>query len=1100
MKFIAVRITLIFILISALNISSSAQNVDYTAWIYQFTSWEGGIGGACWESGTEEYTRYGYIMDNQYNAETSVNCEQCNNNGNCTSTGTWASQTRNSTSATQVRVRIGAWEDDGTRCTYGGGDDCYTATNTWTTLTPLEYQSTQNNWSTGDGNHRAYARCDYQYTLTTIPIAVDNSTFAFTTGGYRPFWGSQGSWSNSGGDCATSGTITDNQTSSFSTTVNCIDQVSFQWRVSSEANYDFLRFFINGVQQNAISGTPGWATVTYALDPNIDNTLEWRYTKDGSVSSGDDRGFVDAISYSNYTIPVAGTNFGANTWNVSCYNGRSLNLAGVTYRGYYVENNLNINTQTHWASGSTPSSAPSYDGCSVGIDNHTTVHKRQGFPCGTYRIDVANHDDEIRVYVNGAQVYEHLGCCDPHTGIWTGFLTSTSTVEVRTAEGGGGSNTGVNLVDVTPALSGGGISNNQTICSGTSPSTISNASAATGAGTISYQWQSSPNNITWSNIGGAVGVTYSPPALTQTMYYRRRSTNQCGNVLYTNTITVNIHTPLNAGAISNNQSICSGTSPVALTSSANASGGNGFAYQWQSSLNNSTWSSIGGASGSTYTPPALTQTTYYRRRAISNCGEVLYTNTITITVESNSTAPSITPIAGTQCPSTSVTLSAGGGLVGAGSSIEWYTGATGTGSSLGSGSNISVAPSATTTYYARREGTCNTTVDASITINVKDFIYTPNGVSSSSTYCTDNDGWHHFYNGSDEIILSIQGDISGAAPGFPSVAITNAGAFHQERELGGVIDCANGVSNGEERFEMRRNWNVDFGGGTFNGSYNVRYYFPATEKNEIITAAAAFQASNPSCNYTFKYANPDGFYWFKNTGSNYSVAYDGLHLTAAGGSVNSVNYSEITGVTSFSGGSGAIILIPDPSLSPLAVEFVSFEGWANGKVNELAWQTASLINSEKFEVERMTSLDYDFVKIGELASPGNITSLLTFNFTDDKPVSGINYYRVNEVDFDGTITSTKVVAVTQDTGSDYQLYPNPTNGEITYSFSSISDGERNIIIMDLSGRIVENKTINSISGNNTINFNLTNLAKGPYMFRVTNSEGITLVTERVVVQ
>ncbi len=140
----------------------------------------------------------------------------------------------------------------------------------------------------------------YRYTTSAISDAVDNTTFGITTGGSRGFWGSLGAWASDGDDCATSGTITDSQTSSFSTTVSsvsCIDQVTFGWNVSSETNFDFLGFYINGVEHARISGTPGWATLAVALDPNIDNTLEWRYTKNASVSSNLDRGFVDAITY-----------------------------------------------------------------------------------------------------------------------------------------------------------------------------------------------------------------------------------------------------------------------------------------------------------------------------------------------------------------------------------------------------------------------------------------------------------------------------------------------------------------------------------------------------------------------------------------------------------------------------------------------------------------------------------------------------------------------------------------------------------------------------------------------------------------------------------
>ncbi|HAR19860.1 MAG TPA: hypothetical protein DCR46_04315, partial [Cytophagales bacterium] len=81
---------------------------------------------------------------------------------------------------------------------------------------------------------------------------------------------------------------------------------------------------------------------------------------------------------------------------------------------------------------------------------------------------------------------------------------------------------------------------------------------------------------------------------------------------------------VNAGSIGSAQLISSNTAPSPLTSISAASGGNGssYAYQWQSSTNNSTWTDISGANSSTYTPGVLSTRTYFRRKATSGaCGE-----------------------------------------------------------------------------------------------------------------------------------------------------------------------------------------------------------------------------------------------------------------------------------------------------------------------------------------------------------------------------------------------------------------------------------------------------------------------------------------------
>jgi hypothetical protein len=70
--------------------------------------------------------------------------------------------------------------------------------------------------------------------------------------------------------------------------------LTFWWRVDSEAGYDYLRFYIDGTQKAAISGRVNWQQRTFTLTAGT-HTLKWCYTKDGSVSRGADRGYVDDI-------------------------------------------------------------------------------------------------------------------------------------------------------------------------------------------------------------------------------------------------------------------------------------------------------------------------------------------------------------------------------------------------------------------------------------------------------------------------------------------------------------------------------------------------------------------------------------------------------------------------------------------------------------------------------------------------------------------------------------------------------------------------------------------------------------------------------------
>ena len=96
---------------------------------------------------------------------------------------------------------------------------------------------------------------------------------------------------------ARSGAIGNSQQSNMEVKLNFTQagSVTFWRRVSSEANFDYLRFFIDGVQQGQWSGTVAWGSQTYPVAAGL-RTLRWQYIKDGSLSSGEDAAYVDTIS------------------------------------------------------------------------------------------------------------------------------------------------------------------------------------------------------------------------------------------------------------------------------------------------------------------------------------------------------------------------------------------------------------------------------------------------------------------------------------------------------------------------------------------------------------------------------------------------------------------------------------------------------------------------------------------------------------------------------------------------------------------------------------------------------------------------------------
>ncbi len=97
---------------------------------------------------------------------------------------------------------------------------------------------------------------------------------------------------------ARSGAIGDNSVTVLEITMDVIadGEISFYRKVSSEATYDFLQFYIDGQMKDEWSGEEGWAEVAYDVTMG-EHTFKWAYEKDQSVANGDDCGWVDFIIF-----------------------------------------------------------------------------------------------------------------------------------------------------------------------------------------------------------------------------------------------------------------------------------------------------------------------------------------------------------------------------------------------------------------------------------------------------------------------------------------------------------------------------------------------------------------------------------------------------------------------------------------------------------------------------------------------------------------------------------------------------------------------------------------------------------------------------------
>ncbi|RED24745.1 PA14 domain-containing protein [Flavobacterium cutihirudinis] len=157
--------------------------------------------------------------------------------------------------------------------------------------------------------------------------------------------------------------------------------------------------------------------------------------------------------------------YGINEWNVYGFTVPDVTLPGFSYAGTYVDTNLNVDTQKKWTKSKSPSSAANWQGAPIGTDNFTITYKRQGFPCGRYKIQLVNCDNVGLIYIDGTLIYTQNGYYPGPAKDTDGkfyLLNSNSKIEIILREDASDANIAVNFVDTPLAYNGTGTAPSKT--------------------------------------------------------------------------------------------------------------------------------------------------------------------------------------------------------------------------------------------------------------------------------------------------------------------------------------------------------------------------------------------------------------------------------------------------------------------------------------------------------------------------------------------------------------------------------------------------------------------------------------------------------------
>jgi hypothetical protein len=185
--------------------------------------------------------------------------------------------------------------------------------------------------------------------------------------------------------------------------------------------------------------------------------------------------------------------------------------------------------------------------------------------------------------------------------------------------------------------------------------------------------------------------------------------------------------------------------------------------------------------------------------------------------------------------------------------------------------------------------------------------------------------------------------------------------------------------------------------------------------------------------------------------------------------------------------------------APLPVSLLKFSATpGSGKSVNVAWTTVEEINSDYFEIERSADAA-NFQSIGKVSAKGNSSGLVDYSFVDPAPVNAVNYYRLKMVDRDAKFEYSKVAKVVMDeVTNSLVVYNNPFHDQVSVKVN-ISMGQKlDFKLTDVSGRVMNQQTVQGQPGDNFVNIPTTSNARGLYILTIkgqTYNQSVKLMKE-----
>ena len=173
---------------------------------------------------------------------------------------------------------------------------------------------------------------------------------------------------------------------------------------------------------------------------------------------------------------------------------------------------------------------------------------------------------------------------------------------------------------------------------------------------------------------------------------------------------------------------------------------------------------------------------------------------------------------------------------------------------------------------------------------------------------------------------------------------------------------------------------------------------------------------------------------------------------------------------------------PGPDGCLLSVKWLYFDGTAYTGYNMLNWATANEVNNYFFDVQRSKN-GVDFENIGRVNGSGTTNETKTYTYKDATPIAGMNIYRLRQIDFDGKFSTSNSVSLYNkiDKFKMLDAYPNPTKLDINVKLFAPTQGNAQIVVRDVAGKVVYTHNQMTAAGVNLLTIDASNFAEGMYM-------------------